>query len=223
MMIYLKILLFVFMSLVIVLSFIKPPPMSGQEWSEASRIFYFHVPQALVSFVAFCVSMVFSVRYLAKRDIIEDSRAAVAAGLGVMFCAVATITGSIFARVAWGSFWNWDPRETSILILLVIYGAYFALRQSIADVNRRAAFSAVYGILAFVTVPFFGFIVPRMFESLHPEEAIVSKGGMELGGYVAFIFFTSIVCFLILFFWLFNIGSRLYRLELQRAQESYDV
>ena len=217
----LKILLFLYMSLVIVLSFVYPPPLPGLDWADASRIFYFHVPQALVSFVAFALAMAYSIIYLRTKKIEDDGRAALAAELGMVFCILATLSGAVFARVAWGSFWNWDPRETSILILLVIYGAYFALRQSIAQPERRASFSAVYSILAFATVPFLGFIVPRAYESLHPENTLVSQGGINLDGYVAFIFFSSMLCFLCLYIWLFIIGSRVLKLEQRRLEESY--
>lgn len=217
----LKILLFLYMSLVIVLSFVYPPPMPGLDWADASRIFYFHVPQALISFVAFALAMVYSIIYLRTKNLEADGKAALAAELGMVFCILATLSGAVFARVAWGAFWNWDPRETSILILLVIYGAYFALRQSIVQLDRRASFSAVYSILAFATVPFLGFIVPRAYESLHPENTLVAQGGINLNGYVAFIFFSALFCFLCLYFWLFFIGSRVLKLEQRRLEESY--
>jgi heme exporter protein C len=217
----LKILLFVYMSVVIVLSFITPPPMSGQTWSEASRIFYYHVPQAFVAFIAFGYAMVYGIIYLRKKDLLSDGKAALAAELGTIFCVLATITGSVFAKIAWGSFWNWDPRETSILILLIIYGAYFALRQAVAQPERRAAFSAVYSIMAFVTVPFFGFVVPRIAQSLHPEDTFVSASSINIGGHVAFIFFSLLFCFLCIYIWLFNIGSRIIRLEQKQLERSY--
>jgi heme exporter protein C len=93
---------------------------------------------------------------------------------GFLFSILATATGSIFAKVVWGSFWNWDPRETSILILLLIYGAYFALRSAIDDAERREQLAAVYALLAFVTVPLLIFVVPRLAESsLHPNCAFL--------------------------------------------------
>jgi heme exporter protein C len=217
----LKTLLLVYMSVVIVLSFTTSPPMSGQTWSEASRIFYYHVPQALVAFVAFGYAMICGIIYLRKKELLADGKAALAAELGLVFCVLATITGSIFAKVAWGSFWHWDPRETSILILLIIYGAYFALRQAVAQPERRAAFSAVYTILAFVTVPFFGFVVPRVTQSLHPEDTLISANSINLGGYVAFIFFSLLLCFLCIYVWIFNIGSRILRLEQKQLERSY--
>jgi len=217
----LKIMLFAYMCVVIVLSFATPPPLSGQTWSEASRIFYYHVPQAFVAFIAFAYAMAYGIIYLRKKDPLADGKAALAAELGLVFCVLATITGSIFARIAWGSFWNWDPRETSILILLIIYGAYFALRQAVVQPERRAAFSAVYLVMAFITVPFFGFVIPRISESLHPENTLVSSGMINIGGLVAFIFFSSLICFLGIYIWIFDIGSRILRLEHKQRERSY--
>jgi len=218
----LKILLFVYMVVMIVFSFVTPPPIVGQDWAPASRIFYYHVPFAFVSFIAFAHAMVQSILYLKRKDPIADNKAAMAAGLGLIFCFAATVSGSIFAKVAWGVFWNWDPRQTSILILLVIYGAYFALRQSIAQPERRASFSAVYSILAFVTVPFLGFIVPRIYQSLHPEDTFVAKGQLNIGGYEAFIFLSSLFCFLCTYFWLHSIGNRVQKLEQKQLEDSYE-
>jgi heme exporter protein C len=211
----------ILMSLAIIIGFLYPPPLPGQDWAEASRIFYYHVPMALVSFLAFAHSMALSVQYLRKRTAISDHRAALAAELGLVFCFMAMVTGSIFAKVAWGTFWNWDPRETSILVLLVIYGAYFALRNAVPHAERRAAFSAVYSIMAFVTVPFFGFIVPRIYESLHPENTLVSEGQINLGGYVAVVFLMSLVSFASIYSWLFSIANRAIGLEQRRLEESY--
>jgi heme exporter protein C len=217
---FLKILLFAYMCVAIVLSFVTPPPLPGQAWSEASRIFYYHVPQALVAFVAFACAMVYGIVYLRSKDLLADGRAALAAELGLMFCVLAAVTGSIFARIAWGSFWNWDPRETSVLVLLIIYGSYFALRQAVAQPERRASFSAVYSIMAFAAVPFFGFLVPRIQESLHPGDTLISDGSINIGGYVAFVFASLLICFVCIYVWVFRIGSRILRLEQEHLEES---
>jgi len=175
----------------------------------------------MVSFVSFGVAMVFAVLYLRKKDFMHDERAALAAELGIIFCILATVTGSIFAKVAWGAFWNWDPREPSILLLLMVYGAYFALRQSVTDPRRRAAFSSVYLVLAFATVPFFGFVLPRLYESLHPTGTLVSEGKISLSGYVALVFYMSMAGFTILFIWLFSIGNRVLRLKHMMLENRY--
>ncbi|HUV30526.1 MAG TPA: cytochrome c biogenesis protein [Acidobacteriota bacterium] len=202
-----KILLFVGMTAMIVGSYVLPAPQ--QTIGDASRVFYYHIPQAWICVLAFTMSMIFSLRYLGKKAIVEDDRAVAAAGLGFVFCLMATVSGSIFARVTWGSFWNWDPRETSIFILLLIYGAYFALRGAIDVEERRAALSAVYAIFAFVTVPFLIFVVPRIVPSLHPEDSVVSSElRFTMGPAVRIVFFSSLALFTVLFFWMFSLARR---------------
>jgi heme exporter protein C len=213
-----KILLFLAMSAMIVFSFATPMPQ--QQIGQASRIFYYHIPQAWICVIAFAMAMIFSIRYLKTRHVADDDRAVMAATLGLVSCILATVTGSIFAKVTWGSFWNWDPRETSIFILLLIYGAYFALRGAIEVEEKRAALSAVYAIFAFVTVPFLVFVVPRVVPSLHPADSIISKNlKFTMGPTVRMIFFSSLALFTVLFFWMFNLGRRVQILGRSREQE----
>jgi heme exporter protein C len=215
-----KILIFLVMAGVIVAGFVTPAPQ--QQIGEASRVFYFHIPQAWLCVVAFGLSMVFSIRYLIKKNLAEDDKALVAASLGFVFCALATVTGSMFAKVTWGSFWNWDPRETSIVILLLIYGAYFALRNAVEVEEKKATLAAVYSIFAFVTVPFLIFVVPRIMPSLHPENSILDENmKFQMTAPVASIFFTSLAVFSALFGWIFDLGRRVARLK--RRQETQEL
>jgi len=202
-----KIILFVLMGWTIVAAFVFPAPQ--QQIGEASRIFYFHIPQAWVAVLAFLVSLIMSVRYLRHGDPIDDDRARISASLGMLFSLLATVTGSVFARVTWGSFWNWDPRETSILILLLIYGAYFALRSAVDEETRRARLAAVYAIFAFAAVPFLIFVVPRVLPSLHPTDSIIdSEGRFALNGIIFMILFSSLIAFSGLFYWIYRIALR---------------
>ncbi len=215
-----KLVLFVFMSIMIYFSFALPAPQ--QQIGESSRIFYYHIPQALVCVVAFAMSMFYSIRYLQKKDITYDDKAVTAAKLGLIFCVLATVTGAMFAKVTWGMFWNWDPRQTSIFVLLLIYGAYFALRGAVEIEEKRAALSAVYSIFAFVTVPFLIFIVPRMVPSLHPNDSIITKNlEWNLAGAISLVFFSSLALFTVLYLWLFNIGVRV-QLLLRKKMEQED-
>ncbi len=215
-----KILLFIAMTVMIVFSFTTPMPQ--QQIGQASRIFYYHIPQAWICVIAFAMAMIYSIKFLRSRDIADDDKAVMAATLGLISCILATITGSIFAKVTWGSFWNWDPRETSIFILLLIYGAYFALRGAIEVEEKRAALSAVYAIFAFVTVPFLIFVVPRVVPSLHPADSIVNKNlKFTMGPSVRMIFFSSLALFTVLFFWMFNLGRRVQ--IMLRAREEEDL
>ncbi len=199
------------LGVVIWAAFFFIPPAAGFQ-GQSSRIVVFHVPTAWVATLAFLVSFVVSIRYLRKRLEIDDIRAASSARLGLAFAVLATITGSVFSRIEWGMFWNWDPRQISIAILLLIYLAYFALRGAIVDPQRRATLAAVYAILAFVTVPFLVFVVPRIYTSLHPDvigEASSGRGGFD-GRYLS-VLLASLAGFTALFGWLFDIECRLKR------------
>ena len=215
-----KILVFLGMSVMIVFSYITPAPQ--QQIGESSRIFYYHIPQAWLCVVAFAMAMIYSIQYLATRSLKYDDKAATTASLGLIFCILATVTGSVFAKVTWGSFWNWDPRETSIFILLLIYAAYFALRNAIEEEEKRAALSAVYAIFAFVTVPFLIFVVPRIMPSLHPEDSIVDENlRFQMTTSVATIFFSSLALFSILYFWMLNLAGRVQKIVRRRREEEF--
>ena len=149
---------------------------------------------------------------LAKRRVSADLMALTAAELGLLFCILATITGSIFAKVTWGSFWNWDPRETSIIVLLMIYGAYFALRSAVPDPDRKRVFAAAYAILAFATVPFLIFIIPRITISLHPENTM-NPVNPQMDFRFLVVFLSSLVAHTGLFIWLFSLKLRLLKIQ----------
>jgi len=214
----LKWILLVWMVAVILASFFYVHPAEGFI-GESSRIVFFHVPTAWVSVLAFLISCITSVMYLRRRDPIDDVRASVSAGLGLLFCFLATVTGAVFARIMWNAYWNWDPRQTSITILLLIYAAYFALRGAIADPERRATLSAVYAILAFVTVPFLVFVVPRIYWSLHPDTIINTRGANEFDSRYTQVLMASLAGFTGLFVWLYTVGSRVEAIRLRRRQE----
>ena len=142
----------------------------------------------------------------------SDDAASAAARLGFVFCVLATVTGSIFARVMWNAYWNWDPRETSIALLLLVYGAYLGLRGSIEDPERRATLSSAYALVAFVTVPFLMFAVPRMYASLHPDTVLNARGKVEMSSDIRTVFFSSSLAFVCLFFWLWALDRKVTRI-----------
>ncbi len=141
------------------------------------RIIFFHMPSAITSFLAFTITLVSSITFLSRRDIKWDIIAVNSAKIGFFFITAALISGSIWANVAWGTYWNWDPRETTVLILWFVYAAYFALRSSIESVEDKARMSAVYAIFAYVTVPL-SYLSTRLFFSLHPATASI---GLKIG------------------------------------------
>ena len=206
---------------VVISVFLMPPPQ--KELGDISRIFFFHVPVAWVTVLAFLVAMVNSVLYLSRKDPVYDLQAAISSQLGFLFAILATISGAIFAKNAWGSYWNWDPRETSVFILLLIYGAYLALRSAIEAEDRKANLSAVYSILAFITVPFLVFVVPRVFQSLHPTDSIVnSQIKIQMPPLVLLIFLSSLMGFSLLFIWIYNLEVKL-NILYKKAREIHSV
>jgi heme exporter protein C len=212
-----KITIFIIISAVIICGIIVPIPYIPALGDKA-RVLYFHVPMSWIAVIAFFMSMWYSIKYLKTREPDYDIKSFSSASLGFLFCVLATATGSLWAMVNWGSFWNWDPRQTSIFILLMIYGAYFALRTAIDSDEQRAKLSSVYSILAAVTVPFFVFIMPRIVESLHPDPIINSQGKINMDTTMLIIFLTSLVGFTLLFLWCLNLKIRIERLNLKHAR-----
>src|SRR5262249_797379 len=162
-------------------------------------------PAAILTTIALGWSMIHSALYLAKRDLAHDDQAAGAAELGLLFCIAATVSGSMWAKAMWGAYWNWDPRETSIFFLLLIYAAYLALRSSIEDPVRRARLSAIYSCVAFVAVPFLVFVVPRIYFSLHPDPLINARGKPDMDWRIMAGAGALVIGFTPLFFWLLSL------------------
>jgi len=213
-----KYLLFIWIAAAMVLGFTWAPVVPYLE--ETPRVIYFHVPAAWVTVLALGWSMVHSVLYLRGRDLKHDDQAAAAAELGVMFCLLATISGSLWAKAQWGSYWNWDPRETTIFFLLLVYGAYLAIRGAVEEPGKRARLSAVYSAVAFVAVPFLIFVVPRIYSTLHPSPILPASGSESSGGMdprIRLVFWSMVAGFTGLFFWVLSLRVRLGRLERETA------
>ena len=98
----------------------------------------------------------------------------------------------MFAKLTWGAYWNWDPRQTTVFILLLIYGAYLALRAAIEEEERRAPIAAVYALLAFITVPLLIFVIPRMYFSLHPEPVLNSAGKVDMEPVMLYVLLAAV-------------------------------
>ncbi|HVT18598.1 MAG TPA: cytochrome c biogenesis protein CcsA [Thermoanaerobaculia bacterium] len=177
---------------------------------QSSRILFFHVPMAWTAFVAFIAAGVSSLRYLfGGRDARHDRAAAAAVELGLVFGVLATISGALWARIMWGAYWNWDPRQTSIVIALVFYGAYLALRDAIDDGERRARLAAAYAVLGLVVTPFFFFVLPRITYSLHPESVVNTRFKVDMEPRMLQVLLAGSAGFTALFFWMLNLRSRL--------------
>src|SRR4030095_725494 len=209
-----KYILFIWLAAVFCFALLAPIPALGN-MGERARILFFHVPMAWVSTVAFIMALVYGIGYIRKRDILHNHKASSSAALGLLFAVLATVTGSIWARFEWGAFWNWDPRQTSIFVLILIYGAYFALMSAIESEEQRAKLSSVYSILAGITVPFFIFVFPRIVETLHPDPIVNTSGKLKMDSRDFMIFLSSLVGFTGLFAWMLSLKIRISKLTLQ--------
>src|SRR6202000_1821000 len=145
--------------------------------NETIRNLYFHVAMWMAMMTTFIVSVVYSVKYLRTNTHVYDIYALEYAKTGILFGVLGLITGSVWARWTWGSFWSNDPKQLGATIALLIYLAYLVLRNSMTDLDKRARIGAVYNIFAFAMLFPTIWIIPRLVESLHP-------GG--LGGNPAF-------------------------------------
>lgn len=131
------------------------------------KVFYFHVSTLWVGMLGFLVAGVASVVYLRNAHEIWDRMAVAAIEISLVFFLTGIITGSIWARPVWNTWWTWDPRLTSAAIVELVYAAYFILRQSVESRDKRARFAAVYAIAAFLSVPLTFFSI-RMLRTIHP-------------------------------------------------------
>ena len=204
----LKLLLLPYMAAVIAGAFLWVEPAKGF-LGESSRIVFFHVPAAWTAALAFLVAAAYSLAYLVRRDPHSDRVAEASVRLGLLFAILTLITGSLFAKIMWGSYWNWDPRESSYLLLVFLYGAYLFLRAAIDDPERRARIGAAYALFAAVLMPFLVFVAPRITQSLHPQTVINPQGRILMDIPTRAVFFGGLIGFTGIFLWLLQLETRL--------------
>jgi heme exporter protein C len=141
----------------------------------SQKIFYFHVPVALASFLVFFFTFLYSVRFLMTREKAYDTRAKTATEVTLLFVVLTLITGDLWTRFEWGKWWVWEPRLTTYFIMTLLVIAYFVLRNSIDDEERRATYAAAYGAIAFFSAPV-SFLITRLIPtSTHP--VVLREGG----------------------------------------------
>ena len=177
----------------------------------SQKIFYFHMPVAIVSMVLLLFAGYYCVRFLMKRDIAYDVRARLCMEVGLVFVICTMISGEMWTRFEWGVWWNWEPRLTTYLVLMLMVIAYFVMRNAISDPERRAVYSAVVGILILVDVPVC-FMVTRLIpSSVHP---VVFRADAPMSPDMLIPLLVSLAGMLL-------IGFAIYRLRL-RAQVMED-
>ena len=160
-------------------------PNTGKEVFH-QKILYFHVPVAETSLVSFILAAVFGALFLYKRERKYDFLSLAAVELGFMYGLLVEMTGMMWDKAAWGVWWQWEPRLTTYLILMLMYSGYFVMRSSIGEDSTKARFGAVYAIIAAVNVPLTFFAI-RLIPSIHPILFDSSGAGLEGPLLVAFL------------------------------------
>jgi heme exporter protein C len=199
-------------------AFVYAPTEAVQ--GDVQRIFYFHAPIAWLAYLSFFVVFLGSALYLWKRSERWDVYARCSAEIGVVFTTLTLITGSIWGRTIWGTWWSWDARLTSTLILWTIYVVYLMLRAYSTDRLRGARYGAVLGILGFADVPIVQWSVV-WWRTLHPGP-VISLESSTLPTPMLQAFMVSLVAFTLLYFFLMRQRVRLewLKAEVEQLQES---
>jgi heme exporter protein C len=176
-------------------------PFLGLLWTppeqfmgDVYRIIYMHVPELQVGMLALTINFGCSIAYLFRKSWVTDALAEATAEIGLLFGSLGVLLGTLWAKPTWGTWWTWDPRLVSAAILLVIYTGYLAMRRFVEEPERRATWSAVMGIFAFVDIPVLWFSV-NWWRSMHQVQS--NKSNVEPSMYMTLQW--SKVAFLALF------------------------
>lgn len=165
------------------------------------KVFYFHVAASWTGMLGFLVATVAAIAYLKTGELKWDTASLAGVEIGMVFIGMGIVSGMIWARPVWNTWWTWDPRLTTTLIMELIYAAYLLLRSGLDDPQRRARLSAVYAIVGFISVPL-TFISIRIFRTIHP--VLVGSSDPTVGAFamtprMQAAFFSSLGAFTLLF------------------------
>lgn len=182
--------------------------------SETIRNLYFHVPLWFAMIILLFSSVVYSARYLWKFDPMDDQKAVAFTRVGLLFGFMGLITGAIWAKHTWGAYWSWDVKQNMTAISMLIYMAYFVLRNSFEDYEKEARIGAVYNIFAFSALIPLIFVIPRMTDSLHPGNGgNPALGSQDLDNTMRLVFYPAVIAWILLGLWISTIVYRYIRLE----------
>ena len=176
---------------------------------QSARNLFLHVPMWFTMAVCFGAGLVYSIKYLNNPDPITDHKAETATQVGLMFGICGLLTGAVWARFTWGTWWTFaEPRMNLSALGMMIYVAYFVLRTAFDNPEKRAKISAVFNVFAATTIPFLLYIIPRQLPSLHPG----AEGNPAFSEITApelrYIFYPAVVGFIGLAIWINNIVNR---------------
>ncbi len=190
--------------LYVYMTWIFAPPEASL--GELIRIFFQHVAPAWVAYLAFGVTLVCSIMYLWKHDLKYDVIGGASIQLGLLFTTITLFTGMIWANATWGSPWNWDPRETTTLILWIAYACLLVYRASVADRDVRAQFGSLFGIVAFPAV-LLSYVSVHIWNTLHP--VVVTPTGLNMGPEHGMTMGISVIAITLLYIILLDLTYRL--------------
>ncbi|MCL6445015.1 MAG: cytochrome c biogenesis protein CcsA [Alicyclobacillus sp.] len=198
------------------LAFLWSPP--EQSMGNLVRVLYFHVSCAWIAFLSFFITAFFAFLYLLRRRMWMDAVSVSSAEIGVVYTSVTLITGSLWARPIWNTWWTWDPRLTTTLLLWFLYVAYLLLRGTMAGLERRARISGIFAIIAFLDVPIIHESV-SWWRSIHPMA--IDETGFHMPGSMVLTLMFSFVTFMALYALLLMLRTRQWsqRMRLYQARE----
>jgi heme exporter protein C len=189
--------------------------------SDVQRIFYFHVGIAWIAGLALFVTFIFSILYLARGEQRRfDIIASASVEIGVVFGVMVLLSGMLWARPVWNTWWTWDPRLTTTAITEFIYVAYLMLRGAVEDPQRRARFSAVYGIIGFASVPITYFST-TWFNTIHPN--LFQGGNFGVTKEMLPAMFTALAAFTLVYLVLLRMRAKVEAVSDEVAQLRQEV
>jgi heme exporter protein C len=196
--------------------FLIKVPLIGN-LDQTIRNLFFHVPMWFGQMALLLVSMIFSIRYLRTGNLLDDIKAREFARTGIIFGLLGLVTGAIWATYTWGEPWSNDPKQIAVAIALLIYLAYFVLRNSMTDMDKRARVSSVYNIFSFfIYIPLL-YILPRLVESLHPGgrgvEGNPAMSGRDLDPTMRMVFWPAVIGWTLLGVWITTLIIRISKLK----------
>ncbi|MBO6586721.1 MAG: cytochrome c biogenesis protein CcsA [Gracilimonas sp.] len=183
---------------------------------QTARNIFFHVPMWMTMFVLFLISFWYSIKYLNEPEIEFDMKASSAATVGVAFGVCGLLTGSLWARFTWGSWWTFaEPKMNLAALALMIYVAYFMLRSAFDDEQKRAKLAAVYNIFAVTTIPFLLYVVPRQLTSLHPGADGNPAFSEITADELRYILYPAFIGFIALGYWIYDVVHRYKKVQFE--------
>ncbi len=181
---------------------------------ETIRNTYFHVALWLAMVILFIGALVFSIRYLRGYAPDYDRKALALTRVGTFYGILGLITGAIWAKNTWGAYWSWDVKQNMTAVALLIYFAYFVLRNAFEDQEKKARLAAVYNIFAFVALIPLIYVIPRMTDSLHPGAGgNPAFGSQDLDNTMRLIFYPAVIGWALLGLWMAQLSYRADRLH----------